>query len=111
MEGAHCYNASSCDEAALTLPVAEYGHDLGCAIVGGYVYRGSKYPFLVGTYLFSDNCSGRVFAIDASSDGPSTPVEVGTVGAQIASFGEDADGELYALTLEGAVNRVVAKVR
>jgi glucose/arabinose dehydrogenase len=110
-EGAHCYNATKCNEAGLTKPVAEYGHDLGCAITGGYVYRGSRYPFLVGTYLFSDNCSGRIFAIDAGSDGPSMPVEVGQGGGSVAGFGEGADGELYILTLEGSVNHLVAARR
>jgi len=111
MEGGHCYNTAICDQAGLTLPVAEYGHELGCAVAGGYVYRGSRYPFLVGTYLFSDNCSGRLFAIAAGSDGPSVPVEVGTGGGSVAGFGEDADGELYSLTLEGAVSRIAAGMR
>jgi glucose/arabinose dehydrogenase len=108
MEGNHCYAAKTCDSAGLTPPVAEYGHDLGCAVVGGYVYRGSRYPFLVGAYLFSDTCTSRIWAIDARSDGPSTPIEVGVVSGNIASFGEDADGELYVLRLDGSVLRVTA---
>ena len=107
-EGAHCYRSSSCDLTAFVAPVAEYGHDLGCSVVGGYVYRGATYPFLVGTYLFSDTCSGRIWAIDASSDGPSEPIQVGSANGTIASFGEDAEGELYVLTLGGAVERIVA---
>ena len=75
------------------------------------MYRGSAYPFLVGTYLFSDNCSSRMFAIDASSDGPTEPVQVGLVSGHLASFGEDDRGELYALTLEGFVLRVAAEQR
>jgi len=108
MEGAHCYAAASCDTAGLVPPVAEYGHDLGCAIVGGYVYRGPSYPFLVGAYLFSDTCSGRIFAIDSGTDGPATPVEVGNAGGGVSSFGEGPDGELYLLTLDGRIRRVVA---
>ena len=88
--------------------MAAYDHDLGCAVVEGYVYRGSAYPFLVGTYLFSDNCSSRIFAIDAASDGPSTPVQVGAMSQTISSFGEDDQGEVYALTLEGFVMKLVA---
>lgn len=107
-EGAHCFNAETCDRDGLTGPVAEYSHDLGCAVVGGSVYRGSAYPFLVGTYLFSDNCSSRIFAIDAASDGPSIPVEVGKVDASVSSMGEDERGELYVLTLEGFVLKLAA---
>lgn len=110
-EGAHCYERQTCDQTGLLPPVAEYGHDVGCAVVGGFVYRGSAYPFLVGTYLFSDNCSSRIFAIDAASDGPSEPVEVGRVDANVGSFGEDADGELYVLTLEGFVLKLAASQR
>lgn len=110
-EGPDCYDAASCNRDGLTDPVAVYRHDLGCAIVGGYVYRGAKYPFLVGAYLFSDNCTSTIWAIDAASDGPSTPIEVGAVSGNVASFGEDAAGELYALTLQGAVLKLVASQR
>ena len=110
-EGFHCYNAQSCDQAGLLPPVAAYGHDQGCAVVGGYVYRGPTYPVLSGTYLFSDNCSSTIWAIDADSDGPSTPVVVGSVTGNIASFGEDANGELYALSLDGSVLKVAAAER
>lgn len=107
-EGPDCYEATTCKRAGLTGPVASYGHDLGCAVVGGFVYRGSAYPLLVGTYLFSDNCSRRIFAIDAASDGPSVPVQIGRAEASVSSFGEDERGELYVLTLEGFVLKVVA---
>ena len=107
-EGPDCYNAQTCDIDGLTAPVAAYEHELGCAIVGGYVYRGSAYPFLVGTYVFSDNCSSRIFVIDASSDGPSKVVTVGKVDASVASMGEDDKGELYFLTLEGFVMKLAA---
>jgi glucose/arabinose dehydrogenase len=108
-EGPDCYNAQSCRRDGLTGPVSAYKHDLGCAIVGGYVYRGSAYPFLAGTYLFSDNCTSHVWAIDAASDGPSDPVQVGQVDGNVATFGEGADGELYMLTLQGSVLKVVAQ--
>lgn len=107
-EGPDCYAKSTCDRNGLTAPVAAYDHDDGCAIVGGYVYRGSAHPFLVGTYLFSDNCTSTIWAIDATSDGPSEPVVVGQVDGNVASLGEDAAGELYVLTLQGYVMRLVA---
>ena len=60
MEGAHCYQTrSAARQDGLTLPVTEYGRDLGCTVIGGYVYRGAAFPFLDGAYLFADYCAGR----------------------------------------------------
>jgi glucose/arabinose dehydrogenase len=112
MEGNHCYSpGSDCSTDGLTPPIAEYGHDLGCTVVGGYVYRGSTYPALQGVYLFADYCSGRIFALDPSTDAFREPVEVGNGGNGISSFGEDASGELYVTQLNGDVSRVVATTR
>jgi glucose/arabinose dehydrogenase len=111
MEGSHCYNATACDTAGLQLPVSDYGRDLGCTVIGGYVYRGKAHPFLVGTYLFADYCTGRIFALDAGSDALVAPVQVGAGSGSIAAFGEDADGELYVLSLGGEAARVVAAQR
>ncbi len=112
MEGAHCFApARGCSTAGLTLPVTEYGHDLGCTIIGGAVYRGSRQPLLRGGYVFADYCSGRLWAIAATGDGPVEPVRVGTVGAGIAAFGEDADGELFAANLDGTISRLIAASR
>jgi len=91
--------------------VTEYGHDLGCTVVGGYVYRGAKGPALAGVYLFADYCSGRIFAIDPSSDAFRQPIEVGNGGDNVSSLGEDAAGEVYVTHLNGDVSRVVASTR
>ena len=109
MEGAHCFNKPTCETDGLTLPVSEYGRDLGCTIIGGYVYRGAAYPFLAGTYLSADWCSGNVFGLDAASDGLTPPVVLGT-GPQvvISAFGEDVAGELYVTGLDGTIFRVAA---
>jgi glucose/arabinose dehydrogenase len=115
MEGAHCHEPEAgCPTDGLTLPVTEYGHDLGCTIIGGTVYRGTDQPLLAGGYLFGDYCSGRLWAIAASagaSPGPIEPVGVGTAGSGLAGFGEDAAGELYAANLDGTISRVVATAR
>jgi hypothetical protein len=109
MEGAHCTDGStSCRTDGLTLPVTEYGHDQGCTVIGGDVYRGSAYPALRGVYLFNDACSGTVFAIDAASTGPVAPTRVGKFEGSSVSFGEDQAGELYVANLDGAISRVVA---
>ena len=112
MEGNHCYPPDAqCSNAGLTPPVTEYGHDLGCTVVGGYVYRGTRYPALVGVYLFADYCSGRIFALDPRTDAFREPVEVGNAGSNVSSFGEDVAGELYITQLNGDVSRLVATSR
>jgi glucose/arabinose dehydrogenase len=112
MEGNHCYPpGADCSTDGLTPPVTEYGHNLGCTVVGGYVYRGTKYPALQGVYLFGDYCSGRIFAIDPSTDEFRQPIEVGNAGSNISSFGEDTSGELYITHLDGDVSRVVVAGR
>ena len=111
-EGNHCYpSGDTCSTAGLTPPVSEYSHDLGCTVVGGYVYRGSKYPALAGVYLFADYCSGRIFAVDPSTDEFRKPDVVGNGGSGFSSFGEDAAGELYVTNLSGDVSRVLASTR
>jgi glucose/arabinose dehydrogenase len=109
MEGSACYRpASGCDPAGLVLPVAEYGHDAGCAVTGGYVYRGSAVPGLAGTYLYADFCSGTVWGLDAAAERPEPRVLLRS-GLAVASFGVDDHGELYVVDLaSGRVMRVVA---
>jgi glucose/arabinose dehydrogenase len=113
MEASACYVAG-CSAEGLILPVAEYGHDQGCAVTGGHVYRGDAIDDLAGWYLFSDYCSGRLFGI--RSDAPDTaageraaaPRLLLETGANVTSFGEDADGELYlADPVSGTIYRIV----
>jgi glucose/arabinose dehydrogenase len=69
MEGSHCYQPSSgCEDPALTLPVTDYGHDQGCTVIGGDVYRGTAQPALTGGYVFADYCTGLVWAIDPATN-------------------------------------------
>ena len=105
MEGRHCFSAG-CDQAGLVKPVAEYDHSLGCSITGGYVYRGSLQPDLVGIYVFADLCSGRLFTLQVD-EGTITPKEVLQRPLQISSFGEDEAGEIYLVDLDGGLYRVV----
>ena len=108
MEGAHCTGgATSCPTDGMTLPVAEYGHDEGCTVIGGAVYRGNAFPALHGLYLFNDACSGTVFAIDAATAALVPPTVVGSFEGSSVSFGEDQAGELYVANLDGAISRVV----
>ena len=106
MEGDHAYDGAD-PPADAVRPVFEYSHDDGgCTVVGGYVYRGESIPELVGAYVFADLCLGRLEAIRVE-DGRVTGHRVlGPVLPNVSSFGEDADGELYAMSLSGAVYRL-----
>jgi glucose/arabinose dehydrogenase len=112
MEGRHCFQpAIRCDTNGLTLPIVEYGHDQGCAIIGGYVYRGTAFPVLRGGYLFADYCSGNIWEVDAAANPPATPVIVGKTGSGTSAFGVGADGELYVANLDGTISKVSATSR
>jgi glucose/arabinose dehydrogenase len=99
MEGNHCFQ-SGCDPTGLTMPIAEYSHQLGCSVTGGYVYRGTAQAALRGMYIFGDYCSGRLFTVH-SEDGTFTTRTVAESGLNISSFGEDEAGELYLVDLSG----------
>jgi uncharacterized protein (TIGR03437 family) len=95
MEGFHCYQQPGCNQAGLTLPVAEYNHSAGdCSVTGGFVYRGTRYPNLQGVYFFGDYCSGRVRTLTRAGAGWESAVALQS-GLLISSFGEDDDGEIY----------------
>ncbi|HEX5589412.1 MAG TPA: PQQ-dependent sugar dehydrogenase [Candidatus Limnocylindrales bacterium] len=111
-EGAHCFEPETgCPTAGLIDPVTEYGHEDGCTIIGGAVYRGAAQPLLAGGYVFGDYCTGRLWAIPADVEGAIEPVRVGTGGFGLAGFGEDEAGELYAANLDGTISRLVATAR
>jgi glucose/arabinose dehydrogenase len=95
MEGTHCFATPACSSAGLTLPVAEYLHGSGdCAVIGGYVYRGSAFPALKGLYLYGDLCSGRIWGLRNSGAVWQNALLADTT-LQISTFGEDETGELY----------------
>ncbi|MBX3030562.1 MAG: PQQ-dependent sugar dehydrogenase [Chloroflexi bacterium] len=97
MEGPACYNPKrNCDNGKLTKPFASYRHQNGnCAVTGGYVYRGTRYPALRSWYVFGDYCSGRIFLLDSAGKRGQRPRVALDTDMQISAFGEGADGELY----------------
>jgi hypothetical protein len=109
MEVKHCFQAASCNMTGLTLPLVEYGHADGCAVTGGYVYRGTKMPAISGLYFYGDYCSGWVrsfrYAGGAATENRDWPLLA--VSGGLSSFGEDARGELYITSLSGTLYRVV----
>jgi Glucose/sorbosone dehydrogenases len=101
MEGFHCYSPSEgCDQQGLTLPVAEYGHDLGCAVIGGVVVRGSGQPLLDGQYVFADECSGNLWTLDPAGDGRREATLAGRWSGSISSIAQAEDGTILATDLQ-----------
>lgn len=94
MEGAHCYPSPPCDQTGLVLPVAEYDHSLGCAVIGGLVYRGVENPAMEGIYFFGDYCSGRIWGLIREAEEWQVNVLAHT-NLSISAFGADEAGELY----------------
>jgi glucose/arabinose dehydrogenase len=111
----HPVNAPDCDPSQYTPPVLTVDEmPPHRAITGGYVYRGKAIPELAGVYLFSDFISGYVWGLDAGAtyEGVEVPAHVLLEGPQgFVSFGEDDDGELYLVSLEGSVYRLGAEER
>ncbi len=101
-------------------PIVEYPHaptsdrpDSGLSITGGYVYRGKQLPELVGTYVYGDYDSGRIWGLryengKVLASGQMIEVSPKTK-LNIASFGEDAHGELYILAFDGRIHELVSR--
>ena len=107
MEGVHCFESSECDQTGLEMPVAEYGREGGCSVTGGYVYRGSHLPSLYGAYVYGDYCTGRIWALRHDGEEVAEHMEIVDSDLRIPSFGEDAAGELYVLSFDGKIYRLV----
>ncbi len=91
------------------LPAFEYRHpDGGCAVSGGYVYRGEAIPDLRGMYVFADYCRGRLHALRLDGTEVVGFVNLGLRQTLVPSFAEDAEGELYIVGLESGLYKLVA---
>ena len=109
LEATHCYTSPDCKPIGIP-PVVEYRRDFGCSVTGGYVYRGDDIPDLRGWYLYSDYCTGNVFAVRSDvAQTETTPRVLLETDANASSFGVDADGELYLADIgSGRIYRIVA---
>ena len=108
MEGSHPFEGDGNPDGAV-LPVYEYDHgEGGCAVVGGYVYRGEAIPALAGAYLYTDYCLPGLEALTLDDAGTLASTRDFDLDVeQVQSFGEDADGEVYLLLTSGEVLRIV----
>ncbi|OGO36774.1 MAG: hypothetical protein A2W35_04960 [Chloroflexi bacterium RBG_16_57_11] len=127
LEGSQCYtdmpdSATDPEQSCLShpdfiLPVLEYPHGIedaqGCAITGGYVYRGREYPTLQGIYFYADFCLGKIWGL-RSWNGKWENQLLADAALNISSFGEDEAGELYlahlgsGIQMDGAIYRLVS---
>ena len=106
-EGTHCYKpATGCDTTGITMPIAEYDHPTGAAVVGGYVYRGARIPALQGTYFYGDYATVRVWALQMKAGAVlhqpldvTDDLQATTLLDGLPSFGEGGDGEIYVVSL------------
>lgn len=113
-EAWHPFGAKGVDAGpGLIEPVWEYHHDVGKSITGGILYRGKKFPELVGKYLYADYVSSHVWALtyDAKLGRVVANQEISSAGVPILSFGEDAAGEAYLLTFTQSGKGIYRLVR
>jgi glucose/arabinose dehydrogenase len=87
-------------------PVLEYPHDGRCSITGGYVYRGTKIPDLVGTYLFADYCGSSLHATPVGLGVKGEDIDLGLGVKNVNSFGQDRHRELYVLSATDGLLRL-----
>lgn len=97
MEGKECFKSKNCDQTNLKKPVWQYTHASGDgqSITGGYVYRGTRFPALVGKYIYGDYNSGNIWALSQQTDGTVFNELLLDYDGLISSFGEDQEKELY----------------
>ena len=108
-EGYSVYDASHTYNKAgqKVKPVLVFGHGNGqCAIMGGYVYRGSAVPAAQGRYFYGDLCTGTIWSFNTGSHGRTTPTAVAGNVSSPSSFGVDGNGNLYVVSLDGSLYKL-----
>ena len=100
-EGKHKYKGDR--PAGEVDPVYEYTHDIGEAVTGGYIYRGTRIPDLVGTYVYADYSYAQVIGLKQSNGVVSAHRALVQAQGAVSSFGEDNNGEIYVLDLIGGI--------
>lgn len=103
LEGSLCHTSPKlCGDDSLVAPILEYSHKSGCAIIGGYRYRGSRIPDLRDAYVFGDFCRGAIWSGVKRKAGSGWSMQSLTkTGFPISAFGEDSNGELIVADYAG----------
>ncbi len=111
MEGSECFRSADCNRDGLVMPVAEYGHDSGCSVTGGRVYRWSRLPSLNEAYVYGDFCSGTVWGLRYGGERVTEHFVIvpGGVLGDISSFAIDRSGEVLILSLDGKIHRFMER--
>lgn len=108
------YNSNACTinghARSWVHPVADYNHgsndSIGCAVIGGYVYRGPTYAFADGLYVYTDYCTATIWAIGHDASGVSTSAVVGHGSGNPTGFGESEGADMYLVNQDGNLYRV-----
>ena len=107
-EGKHPYRTDSPPAGVQFIePVAEYWHNGGASITGGYVYRGRKLPHLAGVYLYADFVTGEIWGLRHENGRVAKKAPLLRQKLNIASFAEDEAGEIYLLAFDGKIYELV----
>jgi glucose/arabinose dehydrogenase len=88
-------------------PILTYGRDRGCSVTGGYVVRDPSLPQLEGRYVYGDYCESELRSFVPALSGARNDRPLGLQVESLVSLGEDADGHIYAVSLNGPVFRLV----
>jgi glucose/arabinose dehydrogenase len=88
-------------------PILVYGHGEGCSVTGGYVVRDPSLPSMTGRYVYGDFCAGELRSFRPTARRAVDDKPVGLEVPGLSSFGEDNEGHVYAVSLEGPVYRLV----
>jgi glucose/arabinose dehydrogenase len=98
----------SLTDGELVWPVAQYTHDDGCSVTGGYVYQGTRLPRLRGRYLYGDFCSGVLWSLEGAPEGRAADVRRERAAVpQLTHIGPDENGEPLFASAAGAIYRAV----
>jgi glucose/arabinose dehydrogenase len=107
-EGLHPFQGSPPEDMVFEFPIWEYGHDQGCSVTGGFVYRGSMTAWQ-GIYLYGDFCSGRVWGLLRDSNNIWQNTLLFETDFNITSFGEDESGEIYLVDRAGSLYQLTER--
>jgi len=107
-EGTHRYTQGQqpSGPGKVVMPIAEYPHSQGCSVTGGYVYRGASVAAAQGRYFYGDYCSGRIWSLGVAGGAATDARQESFRVSNLTSWGEDARGELYAVSGGGRIYKL-----